>query len=66
MMKYHTITPSRWHYLVIWTIHTVIGMSIANDETDMRIERSIQRSKRLRRMAFRDCADSRKELRHER
>lgn len=64
-MKYHKVFPTRWHHFVVWSIQIVIGQAIANDDTDMNIERYLQRAKHLRRWAFRECAESRREMRRD-
>ena len=65
-MRYRKITATRWHHLVAWAISATIGQMIARNETDMSIERFVQRGKHLRREAFYMCAESRHALQKER
>lgn len=62
-MKYRKITPSRWYHFVVWAIQATIGEMVAKGESDMEIERYLHRSRLMRRMAFRKCAESRHEMR---
>jgi hypothetical protein len=62
-MKYRRVTPTRWHHFVVWAIQMVTGGMVARDETSMDIERYLRRGKLMRRAAFRECAESRREMR---
>ena len=62
-MRYRKTLPTRWHHFVVWAIQAAIGQSVAAGETDMCNERYLRRGKLMRRWAFRECAESRHEMR---
>lgn len=56
---------TRWHQFVQWAIQSVTGQAVQSGETVMPNERYLQRAKLLRRAAWRDCAESRRDWRQE-